>query len=480
MNNNLTTYYARRTNVFVWLAELLLLAAFVTRIVYACTAGGIGFWGAVVRIILPLAANLAISIQLLTRGERQFYVTRRPVVLFAVNFIALAISFSHLGLSRAMTALIVTICLFQAFLYWMTYSYRIRTQIPVFLAYAAFAAVYFVFRSFAGVTARYYTSQPFGAISDLCLLATVLAAILATRRMPEWKKGDPYRLRPGDRLDGRLLRSLEPMSRISPYIMVERNGASNMFQDAIEITAMERYIREKRRQGLKHFGITHVFIAAYVRGVALMPGLNRFLSGQKVYQRFGVDVNMTVKKSLSADSPDTCIKIKFDPADTADDVYRKFDETLRPVKESEELDSDFDVLAKILTMIPGVFFKFTVWLLKLLDYFGLLPEILTDLSPFHGSMFITALGSLGIEPVYHHLYDFGNVTQFCAFGCKRTEKTVADDGTVQTKKYVDCTWVVDERTVDGFYYAAACKKIKYLLQHPEKLDEPIVPLEDIY
>ena len=43
MNNNLTTYYARRTNVFVWLAELLLLAAFVTRIVYACTAGGIGF-----------------------------------------------------------------------------------------------------------------------------------------------------------------------------------------------------------------------------------------------------------------------------------------------------------------------------------------------------------------------------------------------------------------------------------------------------
>ena len=131
-------------------------------------------------------------------------------------------------------------------------------------------------------------------------------------------------------------------------------------------------------------------------------------------------------------------------------------------------------------MIPGVFFKFTIWFLKLLDYFGLLPEILTDLSPFHGSMFITALGSLGIEPVYHHLYDFGNVTQFCAFGCKRTEKTVADDGTVQTKKYVDCTWVVDERTVDGFYYAAACKKIKYLLQHPEKLDEPIVPVEDIY
>jgi len=480
MSNNLTTYFARRTNPFVWLASLLLFASFVTRIAFVCQTGGIGTGAVVFRIILPLAANLAMIIQLLTKGERQFYRTRGPVLVFAFAFIATSLSLHRMGLSRAMTALLIVLSLFQAMLYWFTYGGSLGTQIPVFLAYMAFIPLFVAFPGLKVLLKGWFALQPMAVAADLTLCAAIVAAILASRRMPPWKEGDPYRLRPGDRADGRLLRSLPPMSRVSPYIMPDRNGASNLFHDSIEITNMERYIREKRRQGLKHFGITHVFIASYVRGCALMPGLNRFLSGQKVYHRFGIDVNMTVKKSLEASSPDTCIKIKFLPTDTAEDVYRKFDEALKPVKESSELDSDFDKLAETLLLIPGVFFKFTIWLLKLLDYFGMLPEFLTDLSPFHGSMFITALGSLGIEPVYHHLYDFGNVTQFCAFGCKRTEKTVADDGTIHTKKYVDCTWVVDERTIDGFYYAAACKKIKYILQHPDVLDEHVVPVEDIY
>ena len=45
----------------------------------------------------------------------------------------------------------------------------------------------------------------------------------------------------------------------------------------------------------------------------------------------------------------------------------------------------------------------------------LVPKELTDLSPFHGSIFITSMGSLGIPPIYHHLYDFGNIPVFVAF-----------------------------------------------------------------
>lgn len=479
MNTTITTYYARRTDPFVWLASLLLAISFMTRIVYVCQTDGMGFSGVAVRIILPLAAILAMMIRLLTRGERQFYVTRGPVLVFAISFIAAALSLSRMGLPRAMTALLILLSLFQVTMYWFTYSGNLGSSVPVFLVYLAIVPIVVKFPVLKLVFVSWFAQEPMAAVSDSALWLAVLSTILAARRMPPWKEGDPYRLRPGDRLDGRLLRSLSPMSRISPYIMVQRNESSILFMDAIDITNMERYIREKRRQGLSHFGITHVFLASYVRGCALMPGLNRFLSGQKVYQRFGIDINMTVKKSLNISSDDTCIKIKCQPTDTAEDIYRKFDAELRKVKESSELDSDFDNLAKKLLMIPGLFFRAFVWLLKVLDYFGYLPEFLTDLSPFHGSMFITALGSLGIKPVYHHLYNFGNVTQFCAFGCKRSEKIIAEDGTVSTKKYVDCTWVVDERTIDGFYYAAACKKIKNILQHPEVLDHPVVPAEDI-
>ena len=72
-------------------------------------------------------------------------------------------------------------------------------------------------------------------------------------------------------------------------------------------------------------------------------------------------------------------------------------------------DSSFDILAKTLTYIPGLLLRGAVAFLRTLDYFGLLPRFLTHLSPFHGSLAITSMGSLGIPPIHHHLYDFGNI-----------------------------------------------------------------------
>lgn len=108
----------------------------------------------------------------------------------------------------------------------------------------------------------------------------------------------------GDRVDGRKLRSLDPVQVVANYIMPTRVGASNFVRDSVEITAMERYIREKRRAGLTSFGITHVFLAAYVRTVAKYPALNRFLSGQQVYSR-GDDIQfcMMVKEEVFDPTP---------------------------------------------------------------------------------------------------------------------------------------------------------------------------------
>ena len=136
------------------------------------------------------------------------------------------------------------------------------------------------------------------------------------------------------------------------------------------------------------------------------------------------------------------------------------------------LDSNFDNTAHALMLIPGVFLKFVVWLLKTMDYFGLLPRFLLEVSPFHGSLFYTSMGSLGIPPIYHHLYDFGNLPVFGAFGMKRRAVEAQEDGTIVTRKYVDFKFCMDERIVDGFYYAAFLKYFKRIIQHPEILDRP--------
>lgn len=295
----------------------------------------------------------------------------------------------------------------------------------------------------------------------------------AKPRVRDWK---PRKRRFGDRRDGRRVRTLAPYFCISPYIMVERNDASNFIRDSFDIGAAERYVREKRAQGMPNFGIMHVMIASYVRLCAKRPRLNRFLSGQKVFFRNGIVVNLAIKPEMSDNSTDTVVKLHFKPGDTASEVYETVNATIEQALGEEE--NAFDSVARILTYIPGVVKKFFVWLLKLLDYFGLLPKVLTDVSPFHGSMFITSMGSLGIPPIYHHLYNFGNVPVFLSFGKKQTRYVLQADGTAQKHRYIDYALVVDERICDGFYYASALKMFNRILENPWVLDEELTEIAE--
>ena len=132
-----------------------------------------------------------------------------------------------------------------------------------------------------------------------------------------------YRRRLCDRSDGRFLKNLPPMHRIEPYIMVHRNDATNLIFDKVEVTRIEEYVRLKRKQGYKGFGMLHVMMASYVRVVSQRPAVNRFISGQKIYARNNIEVNIDIKKEMTIESPDTVVKIEFDAYDTAVDIYNK-------------------------------------------------------------------------------------------------------------------------------------------------------------
>ena len=283
----------------------------------------------------------------------------------------------------------------------------------------------------------------------------------------------------GDRYDGRRLRSLDAFSRVSPYIMVTRNTSSNHFMDTIDIDEIERYIRHKRNDdGLVGFGIMHVLIAAYVRSLSQKPAVNRFIAGQKSYARNSVQINLTVKREMRSDALETVIKISPELDATATEVYELIKKEIDLSKNNNQ--SDFDKTAKILDYIPGLLLKFAVWFLKTLDYFGLLPKKLEKLSPFHGSMFITSMGSLGVPPIFHHLYDFGNVPVFCSFGAKQKRNELQADGSIIERRYITVMWVMDERICDGFYYSTAMKYIKGVLRNPFVLDErPEQIIEDV-
>lgn len=296
----------------------------------------------------------------------------------------------------------------------------------------------------------------------------------------EAPKKKKRRRRFGDRSDGRKLRTINPMNKFMPYVMPQRCDACNTYADMFDVTKTDKFCRSKVREGKTNFGFLHVMIAAYLRTVAQRPGINRFVSGQKIFARNDVQVVMTIKKKLAIDAPDTCIKVRFDPADTIDEVYDKFNKAVTDVQNQPEDKSSFDVLNKVLSLIPGLLCRWTVKLLNFLDYFGLLPKSLLWLSPFHGSMIITSMGSLGIRPIYHHIYNFGNLPIFIAYGGRRSVVKVDSEGKATTKKYIEMKVVTDERICDGFYYASAFKLIKRYVENPELLEvKPEEVLEDI-
>lgn len=276
----------------------------------------------------------------------------------------------------------------------------------------------------------------------------------------------------GDRSDGRKVKTSSPMLKAMPYIMAKRSDALNTYADSFDVTEVDKFCRKKVKEGYTNFGFLHVILAAYIRTVSQRPGINRFISGQKLYSRDDeIIVVMTIKRNMSLEANDTCIKVHFKPTDTIDDVYKKFNEIVE-ANNTEGESNSFDKLNKLLLLIPGLLLRWTVKLLFFLDYFGWLPKKLLELSPFHGSMIITSMGSLGIKPIYHHIYDFGNLPIFVAYGAKRSAVSIDKDGNVTKRRYIDIKVVTDERICDGFYYASAFKLMRRYIEHPEVLETP--------
>ena len=286
------------------------------------------------------------------------------------------------------------------------------------------------------------------------------------------------RRRFGDRKEGRRLRTITPLMAFTPFIMIDRNDSCNQFAGAVEISETDRWLRAKRAEGYKGLGMVHLFIAAYIRVLCHLPGLNRFVSGQRVYARNTITINMMVKRGITVDSEETCAKVDFELTDTIYDVYRKMNDAVEEIRSSD--DSGTEKAARIFMSAPRLLLKLAVKLIKLADYFDWLPMSLLRVSPFYGSMIITDLGSLGIGPIYHHIYNFGNLPVFLAFGAKRREVELDRHGQSVEHKYVDYKIVCDERICDGNYYASAFKYLRYYLKNPHELEHaPEKIIEDI-
>lgn len=289
----------------------------------------------------------------------------------------------------------------------------------------------------------------------------------------------------GDRYDGFLVRNLDPMGKLTPYIMKTRSDSWVLFEQKIDVTATMDFLREQRRGDMKGLTMYELLFAALVRTISQVPQINRFVQNSKVYARNEIKLAMVVKKDMSWDGDRTVITPRFDPDDTLAEVREKIQAEISKITKNVKVEDDenktgFDILETTLSMVPGILLKFVVGLIFFLDKHGLLPKFVNKLSPFHSTAFITHMGSFGMDAVYHHIYELGTISVFGAIGNRETVYELQKDGSSKKKVYLNVMFVIDERITDGFMYGLAMKEFTMNMAHPERLlKKPEKVVEDI-
>ena len=274
------------------------------------------------------------------------------------------------------------------------------------------------------------------------------------------------------RPDGRLVKNIEPMQRIMPYIMKTRNDSMNMFEDTFACEAMDEYIQEKAEEGVK-MTYMHIMIAAVVRLIALKPKLNRFVINKRIYTREKIWVSFVVHHSLKEDDPGTNVKLCFEGTETITEIAQKINEAIEKETtkhtEANDLDKFLDTL---MNHMPSWLLAGIINTLMWMDKHNIMPKAIIDLSPFHTSFYLTNLKSLGINHIFHHVYNFGTTGLFIAIG-KEKMVPVVEKKQLDSKKHMGFGLVADERFCDGLYFALCLRQLKKILLDPKQLEIPL-------
>ena len=273
----------------------------------------------------------------------------------------------------------------------------------------------------------------------------------------------------GKRGDGYLVKNIDPIIALMPYLMPTRNDAQVMMTYKIDYERMARYLAEKGRDGYR-ITFMELFIASYVRAISQLPELNRFIINKRTYTRKDIVCSFAVLQDTTDGSvKENVAKCKFDPHDTIFDVAARIKAAIDQTRKEDASNSTLKVAGLLKKPLIA---NTIVFLGRLLDRYGLLPRYLLDASPFHTGLFFSNNASIGLPPVYHHIYNFGTTSLLVVIG--NVERVVELDagGTPVRKRIMPAGVTADERVCAGMVYSKFLRQFQHFLHNPQELEAP--------
>jgi hypothetical protein len=211
-------------------------------------------------------------------------------------------------------------------------------------------------------------------------------------------------------------------------------------------------------------------VAAGEIGLAANPRLNRFVVGRRLYQRRGRFLSFSMKRrSLNAEGVHleklATVKLESSKPRTFAEFVREVNEQITVNRSGEKTYSDKEFA--LFDALPRPVFELATALVRWLDHNNLLPGFFIEGDPLYTSMFIANLGSLDMDPGFHHLYEYGNCPLFCMVGKIRDELRM-EDGQVVAVPVIHLRYSYDERIDDGLTGRNGIRAMVRVLADPKR------------
>ena len=276
------------------------------------------------------------------------------------------------------------------------------------------------------------------------------------------------------RPDGDLVRDLAPVRHIIPYLMKGRNESVVYYEQILDLTRTLPFVRAWNETHDQKLTVFHLLIAAAGKALHARPGLNRFVSGGRIYQRRGALISFAAKAQFKDDAPLKTVKLEVLAAEPLEETVRRIHASVGGARGADERPVDKEV--RLVVKIPGVLLRAAVWFLRFLDRVNLLPAFATKNDPMYASLFLANLGSVGIDRAWHHLYEYGTVSVFGTLGEIKKMLVPDEHGAPVARDAVRVRYAFDERINDGFYCAASLDIVRAYVEDPELFaKQPEVP-----
>lgn len=281
-----------------------------------------------------------------------------------------------------------------------------------------------------------------------------------------------------ERRDGKRIIWPDGYHNILPYVMPKRTEAEVSMTQQFDVTDLMKYMAERNEKEGTNLKIFHAICTAVSRTVYHRPKLNYFISGRRYYERPDITLSFVVKQKFEDEADETLMFLKVDPDMNLDSISKLIIGDVKKVR--KEKSNDLDKLMNFVGSLPRPVLEAFFGSLRVLEYHGIMPKALTDGDPNYSSVMLSNLGSIKSDSCYHHLSNYGTCSVMITIGVLHKEQKLMPDGTWQERDVINCTFNLDERLADGFYFAKSLRIVDYMLTHPESMTEPIsqpVPVE---